>query len=282
MVKLLDTHQHLIYPDVAGYGWTDGIPPLANKSFPLARYAELTAGHDVVGTLFMETGVDDTDYQAEARFVAELAKNDDSGILGLIASCRPEDDAGFTDWLDECDDLGVVGFRRILHVMADELSNTDVFRKNVQALGKRGKPFDLCMLPKQLKIGADLARTCDGTTFILNHCGVPDIAGGGLDPWRADIAALAVLPNVYCKLSGLLAYCTPGQQTQEAIQPYFDHALETFGPERMVWGSDWPVVELAKGLPDWLAVTQAMLGELSKDEADAIGALNARRIFDLA
>lgn len=282
MVKLLDTHQHLIYPDVAGYGWTDGIPPLANKSFALARYAELTAGHDVVGTLFMETGVDDTDYQAEARFVAELAKNDDSGILGLIASCRPEDDAGFTDWLDECDDLGVVGFRRILHVMPDELSTTGVFRKNVQALGKRGKPFDLCMLPKQLKIGADLARTCDGTTFILNHCGVPDIAGGGLDPWRADIAALAALPNVYCKLSGLLAYCTPGQQTQEAIQPYFDHALEAFGPERMVWGSDWPVVELAKGLPDWLAVTQAMLGELSKDEADAIGALNARRIFDLA
>lgn len=282
MVKLLDTHQHLIYPDVAGYGWTDGIPPLANKSFPLARYAELTAGHDVVGTLFMETGVDDTDYQAEARFVAELAKNDDSGILGLIASCRPEDDAGFTDWLDECDDLGVVGFRRILHVMPDELSTTDVFRKNVHALGKRGKPFDLCMLPKQLKIGADLARTCDGTTFILNHCGVPDIAGGGLDPWRADIAALAALPNVYCKLSGLLAYCTPGQQTQEAIQPYFDHALEAFGPERMVWGSDWPVVELAKALPDWLAVTQAMLGNLSKDEADAIGALNARRVFDLA
>lgn len=282
MVKLLDTHQHLIYPDVAGYGWTDGIPPLANKSFPLARYAELTAGHDVVGTLFMETGVDDTDYQAEARFVAELAKNDDSGILGLIASCRPEDDAGFTDWLDECDDLGVVGFRRILHVMPDELSTTDVFRKNVQALGKHGKPFDLCMLPKQLKIGADLARTCDGTTFILNHCGVPDIAGGGLDPWRADIAALAALPNVYCKLSGLLAYCTPGQQTQEAVQPYFDHALEAFGPERTVWGSDWPVVELAKGLPDWLAVTQAMLGNLSKDEADSIGALNARKIFDLA
>ena len=281
MVKLIDTHQHLVYPDVAGYGWTDGIAPLANKAFSLERYAELTAGHDVVGTLFMETGVDDADYKTEARHVSKLSQNHDSGIVGLIASCRPEDDAGFDDWLDECDDLGVVGFRRVLHVMPDDLSTASVFRKNLRVLGKRGKPFDLCVLPTQLQIGADLAGACEGTTFILNHCGVPDIGGSFIDPWRADITALAALPNVYCKVSGLLAYCAPGRATQETIQPYFDHALEAFGPSRMVWGSDWPVVDLANGLPDWLAVTQSMLGALSDDEADAIGSGTARKIFDL-
>lgn len=281
MVTLIDTHQHFVYPDVAGYGWTDGIPPLADKAFPLERYAELTTGHDVAGTLFMETGVDDADYQAEARHIATLAKQQGSGILGLIASCRPEEDAGFADWLDECDDLGVVGYRRILHVMPDDLSTTATFRKNLRILGDRGKPFDLCMLPKQLKLGAELAQVCDNTTIILNHCGVPDIAGDGLDPWREGTAALAALPNVYCKLSGLLAYCAPGNATQAAIQPYVDHVLEVFGPSRMVWGSDWPVVELANGLPDWLEVTQSLLGALSTDEAAAIGHRNATKLFGL-
>lgn len=282
MVKLIDTHQHLVYPDVAGYGWTDGIPPLANKAFELGNYAALTQARDVVGTLFMETGVDDADYKAEARFVAGLAKSADSGILGLIASCRPEEDAGFAEWLDECDDLGVVGYRRILHVMPDEVSTTATFRNNLRALGARNKPFDLCLLPKQLGLGESLAKACDTTTFVLNHCGVPDIAGGGLDPWRANITALAALPNVYCKLSGLLAYCAAGEAKQATIQPYVDHALAAFGPSRMVWGSDWPVVDLANGLPDWLDVTQAILGELSEDEANMIGSGTAAKIFGVA
>lgn len=281
MTQLIDTHQHLVYPDVASYGWTDGIPPLANRAFTLEQYRELTKGADIAGTLFMETGVDDADYMAETRFVAELAKDPQSGVLGIIASCRPEDDAGFSKWLDECEDLGVVGYRRILHVMPDELSTTDTFRKNLRRLGDRAKPFDLCMLPKQLKLGAELARVCDNTTFVLNHCGVPDIAGGGLDPWRADISALAALPNVYCKLSGLLAYCAAGEATTDAISPYVNHVLDTFGPKRMVWGSDWPVVELANGLPDWVSVTNGILGQLSPDEADAIGGATATQLFNL-
>lgn len=279
MTRLIDTHQHLVYPDVAGYGWTDGIPPLANRPFTLEQYQELSKDADIVATLFMETGVDDADYQAETRYVAELAKNPDSNISGIIASCRPEYDAGFSDWLDECEGLGVVGYRRVLHVMDDDLSTTDTFRRNVHALGDRNKPFDLCMLPKQLTIGHALAKACGNTTIVLNHCGVPDIAGGGLDPWRADILALAELPNVYCKLSGLLAYCAPVEATRVSISPYVNHVLETFGPNRMVWGSDWPVVELANGLPDWLSVTAGILDELSKDEAAAIGTNNAKRIF---
>ncbi len=282
MARLLDTHQHLVYPEIAGYGWTADIPPLAGKAFPLERYKELTAAADIAGTLFMETGVDDADYKAEARFVAGLAKQKGSNIAGIIASCRPEDDIGFAEWLDECEELGVVGYRRILHVMPDELSTTETFRANVRALGVRDKPFDLCVLPNQLQLGAELVHACDNTTFVLNHCGVPDIAGGGLDPWRESMTALAALPNVNCKLSGILAYCAPGEANEAAIRPFVDHVLEVFGPERMVWGSDWPVIELANGLQDWLEVTDAILGALSFDEASAIGYRNATTIYKLS
>lgn len=281
MVQLIDTHQHLVYPEVAGYGWTADIPPLADTAFPIEQYKALTASTDVVGTLFMETGVDDADYKSETRFVANLASKPENGIVGIIASCRPEDDDGFSEWLDECDELGVVGYRRILHVMPDELSTTEAFRKNVRAIGARGKTFDLCMLPGQLKLGAELVAVCDNTTIVLNHCGVPDIAGGGLDPWRADMAALASLPNMNCKLSGILAYCAPGNANEAAIRPFVDHVLEVFGPKRIVWGSDWPVVNLANGIADWIEITNSILGSLSPDEATAIGAGNAGRVYGL-
>ena len=279
MTALIDTHLHLVYPDVAGYGWTDGIPPLADKAFTLDTYKHLTAGADIRGSLFMETGVDDADYQTETRYVADLARNENSGILGIIASCRPETDAGFTDWLDECQGLGVAGYRRILHVMDDGLSQSDTFRRNVRAIGDLGLPFDMCFLSRQLPIALDLADVCDNTTLILNHCGVPDIAGNGMDPWRDDMRALAARPNIVCKLSGLLAYCAPGEANLASIQPYVDHVLEVFGSDRIVWGSDWPVVELANGLPDWIAVTQNILAQLSVSEASAIGAENAARLF---
>ena len=281
MVQLIDTHQHLVYPEVAGYGWTADIPPLADTAFPIEHYKALTASTDVVGTLFMETGVDDADYKSETRFVANLASKPENGIVGIIASARPEEDDGFTKWLDECDELGVVGYRRILHVMPDELSTTETFRKNVRAIGARGKTFDLCMLPGQLKLGAELAAVCDNTTLVLNHCGVPDIAGGGVDPWRADMAALASLSNVNCKLSGILAYCAPGNANEAAIRPFVDHVLEVFGPKRIVWGSDWPVVNLANGIADWIEITNSILRSLSPDEATAIGAGNAGRIYGL-
>lgn len=282
MLKLIDTHQHLIYPDAVGYGWTAKVSPLSNRTFSLERYAELTAGCGVAGTLFMETGVDDTDYKTEARHIAGLASQENSGILGLIASCRPEENGGFSDWLDECEALGVVGYRRILHVMPDALSTTTTFRNNIRKLGARDKPFDLCLRPWQLKIGADLARACNKSTFILNHCGMPDIAGGGYDAWRGELAALAELPNVYCKLSGLLAYCAPGKAHLSAIQPYIEHVLETFGPSRMIWGSDWPVVNLANGLPDWLNITHLVLSALSESEANAIGSGNAASLYGVS
>jgi predicted TIM-barrel fold metal-dependent hydrolase len=279
MTALIDTHQHLIYPEAAGYAWTDGIPPLAKQSFTVERYHGLSKQVDIAGTIFMETGVDDADYQAESRFVHTLAETDGNNIVGLIASCRPEEDSGFSEWLDECDAMNVVGYRRILHVVDDTMSAADSFRKNVRKIGDRNRVFDMCFLHSQLAIAYDFARACDNTQMVLNHCGVPDIAGGGLDPWRENMTALADLPNVVCKLSGILTYCKPGDRTMAAISPYVDHVLSAFGPDRMVWGSDWPVVELANGLPDWLDKTQQILSKLSEDEANAIGHKNAARIY---
>lgn len=279
MISLLDTHQHLVYREKASYGWTKDIPPLAEGNFTLDDYKTLTEGLGVGGTLFMETGVDDPDYQQETRFVKSLADNSDNGMIGLISSIRPESDEAFENWLEETIEMGVVGYRRILHVMPDDTSQSDIFRKNVRKIGVSGKTFDICFLPGQLPIACELAKACENTKLILNHCGVPDIAGNGLDPWRQDIKALAQIPNVICKLSGLMAYCAPGTSSLETIEPFVDHVLNCFGPNRMVWGSDWPVVNLAKGLPEWIAVTRKILGKLSADEASSIAYGTAQIVY---
>ncbi len=279
MISLLDTHQHLVYREKASYGWTKDIPPLAEGNFTLDDYKTLTEGLGVGGTLFMETGVDDPDYQQETRFVKSLADNSDNGMIGLISSIRPESDEAFETWLEETIEMGVVGYRRILHVMPDDTSQSDIFRNNVRKIGVSGKTFDICFLPGQLPVACELAKACENTKLILNHCGVPDIAGDGLDPWRQDIKALAQIPNVICKLSGLMAYCAPGTSSLETIEPYVDHVLNCFGPNRMVWGSDWPVVNLAKGLPEWIAVTRKILGKLSADEASSIAYGTAQIVY---
>lgn len=278
-MDLIDTHQHLICRDKISYAWTAGVPLLATGDFTLQDYGALTAGQGIVGTVFMETGVDDVDYQAEARWVAGLVGS--HGLLGQVASCRPEDDLGFESWIEECSGLHVVGFRRILHEIADDISQTARFRRNLAKIGQRGLPFDMCFLARQLSVAKALAVACDDQILVLDHCGVPDIAGGAFENWAAGITAIAALPHVHCKLSGISAYCAPGTASVAVLRPWVDHVIASFGPDRVLWGGDWPVVNLGTGLPAWIAMTRELLGGLSAAEKAAIGQTTARRVYGL-
>ena len=274
-MDFIDTHLHLIHRDRLGYAWTQDIPALASGDFTVADWQGLVAGRGVVGALVMECGVDDADYRAEARWAAGLA-----GILGQIASCRPEE-AGFDDWLAECTGLRVRGFRRILHVMPDDLSAGAEFRANLRKIGVLGLTFDMCFQARQLEVAVDLARACDDQVLVLDHCGVPDIAGGAFEDWAAGITALAGLPHVMVKLSGIAAYCGSRGASAAVLRPWVAHVIDSFGPGRIVWGSDWPVVNLGPGLPDWIDTSRALLADLSADEQVAIAQGNARRIYRL-
>lgn len=279
MVPLIDAHQHLIYPDRLGYAWAADVPELAGNAFPLEAYRALTAKRGVAGTIFMECDVDEGQSAAETRLIAEIARQPGGGILGLIAACRPETAAGFEEWLDEGPTLGVVGYRRVLHVVPDGVSASATFRGNVRRIGARGLAFDMVFLARQLPIARALARDCDDTALVLDHCGVPDIAGGALDPWRGQIRALAELSNVHAKISGVMAYCAPGQATLATVRPYIEHVIDCFRPERCLWGSDWPVVDRGPGLPAWLDAWREIEGGLSVDEAAAIGHATAARVY---
>jgi predicted TIM-barrel fold metal-dependent hydrolase len=110
---------------------------------------------------------------------------------------------------------------------------------------------------------------------------VPDIAGNGFEAWAKGITTLAALPHVSVKLSGITAYCAPGTASQATLQPWVDHILSAFGPKRMLWGGDWPVVNLGTGLPDWIDLSRDLLKTLTPAEQDQIGQGTARRVYRL-
>jgi predicted TIM-barrel fold metal-dependent hydrolase len=282
MIPLIDTHQHVIYRDKLSYSWTKDVKVLASENFTIEKYNNLTKDLGVAGTIFMETAVDDKYYQEEASFVKNLLNNSDNKMLGMISAIQPENNIGFEAWLDESSEMGSVGYRRNLFDQPDSLSQTDIFRKNIRKIGNLGKTFDICYLPQQLKIALDLAESCDNTMMILDHCGIPNIADNEIDSWKKGLEALSKASNVICKLSGLMAYCAPGKSSYESIKPYVDYVLNCFGPYRIVWGGDWPVVDLGKGLPEWIHVTRQILDPLSNEEATAIANGTAQSVYKVS
>ncbi|MGI9355689.1 MAG: amidohydrolase family protein [Rhizobiaceae bacterium] len=277
MLPLLDTHQHLIYRDKLTYAWADNVPVLSTGDFTIDDYHALVAGRGVAGSIFMEA--DAGDYCAETRMVAELVADPENRLLAIISSCRPEEDEGFDDWIEECGSLPVVGFRRLLHEVDDSVSQGETFRRNVARIGRRGFTFDIVCRSDQLPIAHEFAVSCDDMTLVLDHCGVPDIAGGETESWFFGIKNMAALPHVCAKISGVLAYCAPDNATLEAVRPYVEHVIASFGTERLVWGSDWPVVNMGADLRQWIDVFRALIGDLSESEAAGIAHKNAERIY---
>jgi predicted TIM-barrel fold metal-dependent hydrolase len=280
---MIDTHQHLLYPEIFRYSWAAGFPALQGN-FRLEEYSEASETCGISGTIFMEVDVDAEQSTEEAAFFCRLAEDPANKILGIVAAARPEN-PGFEESLDSIAHPAVKGIRRVLHTQPDELSQSARFRENIARLGKRGLTFDLCFAQPQLGLAIELARSCPETTFILDHCGVPDIAGNdapngdGFKAWAAFIHNLARLPNVNGKISGLTAYAAEHQRTPTHLQPYIDTMLEGFGASRLIWGGDWPVVNLGSGLPAWCELTHALLAGLSEPERNNVLHNNARRIY---
>ncbi|WP_299737577.1 amidohydrolase [uncultured Roseobacter sp.] len=274
----IDTHLHLIYPEKLSYPWLDGFEAL-NKPSRFDDYTRRAKRLGISGCLHMEVDVAPDLIKAESELIEGLAGGADSLMLGAISSCRPEapDFPEFLDWARE--KSVILGFRRVLHVVPDEVSQNSLFRDNIKRLSGTGLTFDLCALPHQLPLMADLVDHCPDVQFILDHCGVPAIAQGEMSPWREHLSDIAQRPNVVGKISGVIAYADAENWSLDHIRPWVDHTVSAFGPERIIWGSDNPVCDLGGGLETWVAVTHALTHDWSHSERDALYQGNAKRLW---
>lgn len=139
----------------------------------------------------------------------------------------------------------------------------------IEAMVKAALRFDALVTPVHLPVLAVFARRNPDLMIAINHGGKPDIAAGAHDAWARETAALAAAANTVCKLSGLVTEAAANPSRAE-LRPYVDTLLETFGPERLMWGSDWPVLNLNGDYASWRADAESLLRGLSKSEADLV------------
>ena len=275
---LFDTHVHLINRKRLNYPWLADEPALNND----ATYADYWRNCQQLGiaqSLHMEVDVAEHDMENESLYIKELMDGADSQLVGAIAACRPEND-DFPAYLERQQTRPwVKGFRRVLHVVDDELSRTERFRKHLRLLSDTNYVFDICARADQLPVMVELIDACPDVQFVLDHCGVPNVKEAQLDPWRASMLAIAERPNVVGKVSGVVAYGRGTDWTLDDIRPFVEHTVEAFGAERVVWGSDSPVCTLGGSLASWVAATHTLFAEASATERSAFYYKNARRIW---
>ena len=276
----VDAHHHLWDPSPGEYPWMTGpFAPLRREYGPEHLRPELAA-HDVRGTVVVQVR-------------ADLSETRD--LLGLAA--RHEFIAGVVGWVDltsrhvsrQLADLRagpggqhLVGVR---HNAADEADPRWLLRADVgrglDAVADAGLAFDLEVTPRELAAAAQIARSHPGLRLVLDHLGKPPVAAGGSREWRDGFARLASAANVWCKLSGLVTEADWASWTVDDLAPYISEAVRRFGVSRLLFGSDWPVCELAASYGQVLSALREALGDAGRPHADRIFGRNAIDVYRL-
>lgn len=285
-VTIIDTHQHLWDLSRFTLPWVKPGTPLA-RSFVLADYQRESAGTGIAKTVYMEVDLDPAQQRSEAEFVETTAAISGSNMAGGVVSGRPADN-GFKHYVAFLKTLKTVkGVRQVLHGTAPPGTCLgETFVDGVRLLGENGYCFDLCMRMNELADAGKLVDACPGTRFVLDHCGNAPVHGpDGKAPdrtaWKRDIDALARRPNLVCKVSGLINTATKGAWGPDDLAPIVNHVLAAFGPDRVMFGGDWPVCTLGGSLSDWVNGLKAVVANRPAGEQAKLFHDNAAKFYGL-
>ncbi|CAN5434609.1 amidohydrolase family protein [soil metagenome] len=277
--RVVDAHVHFWDPSALHYPWLESAPALHRAYLP--GDLESLSARTVDAVIFVEADCLPSERMDEVQFIERLAAADER-IVGIVAQADMLDDGGRAAALEALSRRdGVVGVRQNIQGHDPGYSTHPSFVNGVRETGELGLTFDLCITADQLSEGTQLVRSCPGTQFVLDHCGKPAIRDDALDKWAADLACLAECSNVACKMSGLLTEARPDQWTGEALRPYMESARREFGARRLLYGSDWPVVNLAGSVAVWRGIVDALTAPWPDEDRDAFYAGNAMRIYGL-
>jgi L-fuconolactonase len=281
-LPIVDSHVHLWDPKRFRMPWLDDNLHL-KQPFGLQEFSAHTEGLRVDTLVYVQVDANPAYGLLEAAWAAEEAERDPR-VAGIVAWAPLEDGMVAGSYLDALAKIGkpLKGVRRLIqsetdpdfHIRAD-------FLDGLRLLPKYGLSFDICIRHDQLARSIDMVRACPDTAFVLDHLGKPGVKVHRVEPWQAEIAELAQLPNVVCKVSGLVTEADHAHWTRAELEPYVSHVLAVFGEDRVLFGGDWPVVTLAASYRDWVSALDDLTSHLEPSARTKLWADNARRVYRL-
>jgi L-fuconolactonase len=290
--NIVDVHQHLWDLSQLKLPWLGDAPEILRHTYHLAEYREATKGLNIKA-VYMEVDVDPSMLADEAEHVIGLCRAGTNPTIAAVIGGRPDSPA-FGDYAKRFKDSPhVKGVRRVLHGPSTGAGYClgESFVKGVRLLGDLRLRFDLCMRPTELDDGAKLAELCPDTRFIVDHCGNADAVAFNpklsdtkpsheVDPWKRSMEGLAKRSNVICKISGIIARLPKGGDAGD-LAPIVSHCLDTFGPDRVVFGSDWPVCLLGRPLRSWVDMLNEIVRSRPAPDQKKLWSENATRLYAL-
>jgi L-fuconolactonase len=275
-MQRIDSHQHVWRLSRGDYGWlTPDLGPLYRDVEP-AELAPLLARHGISGTVLVQAA----ETEAETRFLLELAESTPF-VRAVVGWTDLEDPDAPCRIATLAQHPRLKGLRPMLQDLDDDgFILRDAVQPALAAMQHHGLRLDALVRPRHLPAIARLRAGHPGLSIVIDHAAKPDIAGGDFAGWRADLAKVAADGLTCCKLSGLITEAGPGWSV-ERLRPVADTVLDLFGPERVMWGSDWPVLTLAASYDAWVSATDLLLASLDAASRDAILGGTAARFYGL-
>jgi L-fuconolactonase len=274
----IDAHQHFWRYTAAEYGWINEQMAFLRSDFLPRDLKRLLDDNGFEGSIAVQA----RQSLEETRWLLELAEENNfiQGVVGWVDLCS-------TQLRGQLEELAshkkLVGVRHVLQDEPDDHFMTrPEFKRGIAQLAEFGFAYDLLLHPRHLPVAAQLVQGFPAQTFVLDHLAKPGIADGTLEPWRRDIRELAKFPNVSCKLSGMVTEARWKQWKQDDFRRYLDVVLESFGPSRLMVGSDWPVCTLSADYAHAVGIVFEFLQKLTKTEREGILGGNCARIYRIA
>src|SRR5437763_4516820 len=280
MLPIVDAHVHLWNPEQFSMPWLANIPQL-NRPYGLQDYRKQTQGLPIEGMVYIEVGVEPQEALREAHYVSELTR-EEPHLQAIVAAAPVERGAAVREHLEALLAISplIKGVRRNLQDEAEpDFCLRPDFVAGVRLLAEYHLSFDLCIKHWQLPAVIELVRRCPDTAFVLDHLGTPGIKRQQLHPWQADLRKLAELPNVVCKISGMVTEADHERWQPADLEPFVNVVLGTFGEDRVLFGGDWPVVLLASPYRRWYEALEALTARLPLPARRKLWAENAPRFY---
>ena len=276
MAETIDAHHHLWQYTAAEYDWLKEIKPLQRDFLTKDLLAEMaTAGID--GTIAVQA----RQTLDETRWLLDLADQCDAirGVVGW-APIAGEDFPGAMEEFEGRPKLK--GLRHVIQAEEDEnyILRAD-FNAGIYAMRGSGLVYDILVYERQLLQTIEFVDEYPEQVFVLDHIAKPNIAAGQLEPWAENLHELALRPNVWCKVSGLVTEADVRTWTPATLKPYLDTVVDAFGVERLLAGSDWPVCLVATEYAHWFETLRTYFAAFSQDERDAIFGGTAINVYQL-